>query len=145
MRKPFLPWALFGVVLLTLSGCGFMDDDDDDNALDGGVLATFDVVGEEFKVWVTNSDTIEQILALESGESLANIPSGRILRGAGEDDHNAPWTWHLDPEDIEMAEMTIEVCDAVPSYVEANVDEFVDVVQRYCPWSAALVSVEDFR
>ena len=131
-------------VVLAVAGCGF-GDDDDDNALDGGVLATFDVVGEEFKVWVTNPATIEQILALEAGESQAGIPSGRILNGPGEDDHNAPWTWHLDPEDIEMAEMTIEVCDATPSYVEANVEEFVDVVQRYCPWSAQLVRVEDFR
>ena len=44
-----------------------------------------------------------------------------------------------------MAEFTIEVCDGRPSFVEENVDEFVDNVGRYCPWSAALVQVEDFR
>jgi hypothetical protein len=144
MCKLVLLWTMLATVALALAGCGWTDDDDDD-ALDGGLLATFDVVGEEFKVWVTNPTTIEQILALEAGESSANIPNGRILRGAGEDDYNTPWSWHLDPEDIEMAEMTTEVCDAAPNYVEDNVDEFVDVVQRYCPWSAELVAVEDFR
>jgi len=27
----------------------------------GGVLATFDVVGERFKVWVTNPETVQQL------------------------------------------------------------------------------------
>jgi hypothetical protein len=114
-------------------------------ALEGGVLATFDVTGETFTVWVTNPAAIEQLLALERGDSTANIPNGRLLRGAGESDHNAPWSWHLDPEDIEMAEITIELCDGAPSYVEDNVAEFADNIGRYCPWSAQLVALEDRR
>jgi hypothetical protein len=110
--------------------------------LDGGVLATFDVNGEIFQVWVTNPQTVQQILDLAAGESAANIPNGRILRGPGAADHNLPWSWHLDPEEIEMAEMTMELCDGRPSYVEEQLDEFVDTIGRYCPWSARLVSVE---
>ena len=109
--------------------------------LSGGIVATFDVVGERFRVWVTNPQTIQQIRDLQAGRSTANIPIGRIHRGPGAGDHNAPWSWHLDPEDIGMADMTIEVCDARPSYVEENVDEFVDTVLRYCPWSAVLVGI----
>ena len=110
--------------------------------LSGGVLATFDVNGEAFRVWVTNPRTIQQLLGLASGAGAANIPNGRIQRGPGLADYNLPWSWHLDPEDIEMAEMTAEVCDGTPSYVEAHLDEFVDTVGRYCPWSARLVSVD---
>jgi hypothetical protein len=51
----------------------------------------------------------------------------------------------MDPTDLEMAEATIEVCSGLPSFVEANVDEWVDVVGQYCPWSAVLEGVEDFR
>lgn len=109
--------------------------------LSGGIIATFDVVGERFRVQVTNPQTIQQIRDLQAGRSTANIPIGRIHRGPGAGDHNAPWSWHLDPEDISMADITIEVCDARPSYVEENVDEFVDNVLRYCPWSAVLVDV----
>jgi hypothetical protein len=114
-------------------------------ALQGGVLATFDVSGEPFKVWVTNPATIEQLLALERGESAANIPNGRILPGPGLADHNAPWNWHLDPDDIEMAEATIELCDGAPNYVEANLAEFTGSVLRYCPWAAQLVALQDLR
>jgi hypothetical protein len=115
------------------------------NQLQGGILATFELNDQTFKVWVTNPQTIQQLLDLQAGTSDAKIPNGKIVRGPGQADYNAPWTWHLDPQEIEMAEFTTEVCDAEPSYVEENVAEFVDVVGRYCPWSANLVSIEDFR
>ena len=115
------------------------------NPLAGGVLATFDVQGQRFHVWVTNAQTIQQILDLQVGKSEANIPNGRILRGRGQGEHNAPWSWHLDPQDIAMAELTIELCDGEPAFVEQNLAEYVDIVERYCPWSAKLVGIEDHR
>lgn len=115
------------------------------NPLKGGVLVEFELNDQTFHVWVTNPQTIQQLLDLRDGKSDAKIPSGKILNGAGEANYNAPWTWHLDPQDIEMAEFTIEVCDAEPKYVEEHVQEFVDVVKRYCPWSANFVSLQDFR
>jgi hypothetical protein len=136
-------------VLLTLSivtfaamACG---GDDDETGLSGGVLATFEVTGQQFKVWVTNADAIEQILALRDGTSMANIPNGALREGPGEGNHNRPWNWHLDPEEIAMAEITIEICDGQPSYVEEHLAEFIETVGSYCPWSAELVEVEDLR
>jgi hypothetical protein len=111
--------------------------------LSGGVLATFAVGEEQFKVWVTDEATIQQLRDLESGDSLATIPNGRLVEGAGEADHNAPWTWHLDPADFEMAEFTMEACDGQPSHVEDNLDEFISSVGRYCPWTAQLVDLQD--
>jgi hypothetical protein len=58
--------------------------------LDEGVLATFQVRDEQFRVWVTNPQTIEQIMALQVGDSTANIPNGRILQGPGPGAHNLP-------------------------------------------------------
>ena len=43
-----------------------------------------------------------------------------------------------------MAEVAIELCDGLPSYVEENVDEFVERVRRYCPWAAKLVELQNF-
>jgi hypothetical protein len=119
--------------------------DPDDGELTGGVLATFAVGDEQFKLWTTNETTIEQLFALQAGESQANIPNGPLLLGPGVANHNAPWSWHFDPEQTEMAEVTIELCDGTPSYVEENLDEWMEQVGRYCPWSAELVSLEDFR
>lgn len=113
--------------------------------LEGGVLATFDVLGETFRVWVTNPETIQQLRDLEASESDANIPNGRIHHGPGMADHNEPWSWHLDPEDIEMAELTMELCDGALWFVEEEVDYFVETVERFCPWEARLISLEDYR
>jgi hypothetical protein len=115
------------------------------NPLAGGILATFDVVGDTYKIWITNPATIDQVIALAEGESEANIPNGRIEYGPGQGDHNAPYSWHIDPEEVEMAEFTIELCDAEPSFVEENVEYFVDTVGWYCPWGAELVGYEDYR
>lgn len=134
--------ALANPALATRAGS---DSPDDPEGLDGGVLATFTVSGDVFKVWVTNPATIQQLFDLAEGNSRATIPNGRIQRGPGLSANNEPWSWHLDPQDVQMAEVTIEVCDATPSYVEKNLDYFVGTVGRYCPWSAVLVDLEDLR
>lgn len=115
------------------------------DGLDGGVLATFDVEGEQFRIWVRNEATIAQLLALRDGESSATIPNGPLRAGSGRSDHNAPWSWHLDPDLTSMAELTIEVCSGLPSFVEQNLTEWLGNVRQYCPWSAQLVGLEDFR
>jgi len=111
--------------------------------LSGGVLVTFDVVGERYSIFITNKDTVEQVFTVQRGESKATIPSGRLIKGSVF--YNEPWSWHIDSEDIHMAEFTIELCDGTPSQVEANLDYWVQTVQRFCPWSARIVKIEDFR
>jgi len=114
-------------------------------ALRGGVLATFEVHGEVFRVWVTNSEAIDQLFALRQGQSTGTIPIGRVLHGPGRAAHNAPWRWHLDPDEFGLAEFTIELCDARPSFVQENVNYFVKTVRTYCPWGAVLFDLQDFR
>lgn len=137
-----IPLAL--LALLAVVSC---DDDPagPETELPGGVLATFEVSGETFRVWATSQEGVDQLLALETGESQAGIPNGPLVQGAGEDDHNAPWSWHLDPQAVRMAEVTTEVCDGRPSMVEEDLEYWLDTVGRFCPWNAELVELEDFR
>jgi RTX calcium-binding nonapeptide repeat (4 copies) len=114
-------------------------------ALRGGALATFDVVGERFRAWITKPSTIWELRQLAAGDSAANIPSGTLKRSPGRAASNTPYSWHLDPSDTAMGEMAIEVCDATPSYVERHRDEFVDIVRAYCPWGARLVELRNYR
>lgn len=113
--------------------------------LEGGVVATFEAVSDTFKVFVKNPVAIQRLLQLRDGANLGQIPNGRILRGPGAGNHNAPHAWHLDPDDVEIVDVAIEVCDGAPSYVDANVAEYVDVIGRYCPWGARLVRLDDYR
>lgn len=113
--------------------------------LRGGVLLTFRVVGEPFKVWITNPTTIDRALALQQGSSRASIPIGPLQRDAGRGAHNAPYAWHLDPETTQLVDAAIEVCDGTPTLVERNLDYFVNVVRAYCPWAAQLIRFDDYR
>lgn len=62
------------------------------------------------------------------------IINGPIKYGNG--GHNLQWHWHFIPSQFNLADRTIEVCDATPAFVEENVEYFVGNVKRYCPWHA---------
>jgi hypothetical protein len=129
------------ICLLTfpmLFACGSSEE-----SLSGGILVTFDVNGETYKIFITNEDTIEDVLAVHRGESTATIPSGKLIKGSVW--YNKPWSWHIDSEDIHMAEVTIELCDGTPSFVEEELDYWVETVKRFCPWNAKIVQIADFR
>jgi len=129
------------------AGCGDSPTDPSDPSpgLRGGVLATFDVSGETFRVWFTDPGAIRAVLLVRDGESRATIPIGPLRRGSGPGAHNAPWSWHLDPANVRMAEVAIELCDGRPSYLQAHLNEFITTVEQYCPWGARLVIVDDRR
>jgi len=104
----------------------------------GPVVATFDVVDEEYRILITDPNDIAIVLQLLAGDPLApRIPNGLVVRG---DDGgvNSGYSWHIDPESLEFADLTIEICDGRPSDVEAGSISG----DRFCPWEAEVVSVD---
>jgi hypothetical protein len=142
--RTFLIWSIAGAIVLGACSDG-PNGPSPNEPLRGGVVATFAVDDEQFRVWIRNAQAIQQVLALQRGTAAAAIPNGVLRSGAGQGSHNAPYSWHLDPEEIEMPGLTIELCDGAPSFIEANRDQFIREVGRYCPWGARLVSVTDYR
>ena len=106
-----------------------------------GVYATFRVVNDVFYASITNPSGIDQAIALWRGQSQAKIPTGQLECGNGT--HNCGYTWRMNPASIAFAEITIEVCDATPSYVQNNCASFPN--GQYCPWSAELTALRDCR
>jgi hypothetical protein len=99
-------------------------------------VATFRVVDETYKIELATPELVQHARDLLAGEEVASIPNGKVVR----DDPgvNAPWSWHIDPATLEFADMTIEVCDGLPSYVEDG----TVTSDQYCPWSAEIVSID---
>ena len=56
----------------------------------------------------------------------------------GETGVNEGFTWSIDPDDFEFADVTIEVCDGIPSDVEKG----LVTSDRYCPWSAVVADIQ---
>jgi hypothetical protein len=144
---------IFFALLLIAAGCApaftFKDKTEEQqttaSSLKSGVLATFKTDGEYFSVWVTNLETIKRLYELDSNPKLQLIPSGPILAGAGEKDHNLPYHWHLDPELTHLVAASQGTCSATPSIVEETIDMFLQYIGNYCPSGAVLIRLLDYR
>ena len=99
-------------------------------------VATFRVVDETYKIELTTPELQQHAQELLDGVNVASIPNGVVVRDSP--GVNAPWSWHIDPATLEFADNTTEVCDGLPSYVEDG----TVTSDRYCPWSAEIVSID---
>ncbi len=100
------------------------------------IVVTFEVAGDErYRILLTHPDDIAIAHQLLAGEDAPGIPNGLVVRTTGV---NTGYSWSIDPDDIEFADTTIEVCDGIPSDVEAG----VVTSERYCPWSALVVAID---
>ncbi|HJS72984.1 MAG TPA: hypothetical protein VJ921_01765 [Vicinamibacteria bacterium] len=91
-----------------------------------------DVESERFVARVRDPETMTRFRDALAGRA-SGFPAGPLLSGDG--GFNAPWSWHIDPDEIRLVEAAIEVCDGTPSYVEAHLSDF----PTYCPWGARVV------
>jgi len=99
-------------------------------------VATFEVVDQTYKIELVTPELVEHAQQLLDGEDVASIPNGLIVRD--DPSVNAPWSWHIDPNSLEFADQTTEVCDGLPEYVEDG----TLTSPYYCPWSAKIVSID---
>jgi hypothetical protein len=124
---------LFVTFVLALSCALAACDEKSPTSPGAAAVVTFRVARETFRVRLT---TAEQIAAAEAARAggPARIPVGRIRAGA---DVNVGWSWHL--ENVGFAEATIEICDGLPSHVEAAGVSYAN--GQYCPWGAEITDI----
>ena len=121
---------LLCLLLLFLPACGSSSEE--------GVVVTFLVAGsEQYKIQITDPANIEVARNLLDRNEDPKIPNGLVIR----DDPgvNEGYSWHIDPESFEFADMTTEVCDGLPSDVENG----IITSEYYCPWAAEVVAIEE--
>ncbi len=73
---------------------------------------------------------------LDAGGHLIAIAGRHLVRGSA--DVNTGYSWHIDPADVEFADLTIKICDGLPSDVEK--DQISG--DRYCPWAAKVIKID---
>ena len=95
------------------------------------------VVAETFGVAVADPVQVDSFAARLVSGLEGNI-TGELRAGDG--GVNTPWSWHLDPATVEAVQATVEVCDGRPSFIEDDIDYWLETVGRYCPWGAKVVA-----
>jgi len=135
-RKYLLP-AISAFILF--AGCG---QDPVRDPLTSGVLATFRVGDDIFKVWITDEDALADVIAWWGGNMSKTIPDGKLNLGPGTVGYNQPWAWHLDQDDIVIRETAPDTCNGTPTEVNESLGEWLDDPGRYCPHDAELILLE---
>ena len=120
--------ALLAPTILAACGAGASNDPN------APVIVTFEVVDERYKVLLTQAADIQTARQLLDGADVPSIPNGRIVHETGV---NEGYSWSIDPDDIEFADVTVEECDGLPSDVETGVTG-----DRYCPWAATVIGID---
>ncbi|MGQ0815491.1 MAG: BP74-related protein [Gemmatimonadota bacterium] len=93
---------------------------------------------EQFRVRIDNALLATKARRMMTGAENQQIVNGELARGDG--GFNTGFGWHMKPNAISFADVTIELCDGRPSDVQSDIDYWVDTVQRYCPWGGRFVS-----
>lgn len=114
-------------------------DSDDENERYYEFTHESDDINYTLVAKTTNQEVIakaEQELSLPFDERSMHI-NGVIERG--NPGYNSDWSWHFVENRWDLVEISAEVCDGRPSFVEEDLDYWVDQVGRFCPWSARIV------
>lgn len=123
-------------VAILLGGLGC--DSSSDDALPAEATYAIEVAGvETFNIHLDDAAAIQEAERLLDTGASRNV-AGRLMRGDG--GFNAPYGWHLDPATVEFADITIELCDGLPSFIDEDLDYWVDTVGQYCPWGVTVVA-----
>lgn len=101
---------------------------------------------EKIRIAVSSLEAKKDLIALYYGKSNKKIPNGLLIDDRpGKSPYDKKWSFHFAPDTVQFAEVAIELCDARPSYIEANLDQWLSEVKRYCPWSLQLVSIDKVK
>ena len=103
----------------------------------GGSWITFSIGNEMLTVWSTNSKfNTEAFLAAAKG-TLVTPVFNDLIEGT---DCDGQWTWHVDPENVELASSSPE-CEGLPSAIEADKQHWLGQIDRYCPRDVLISAV----
>lgn len=103
-----------------------------------GVIVTFREADlERYKIRLTDPTDIEVARKLLDRNEAPRIPNVVVIRGNS--DVNVGYSWHIDPDTVEFADVTTEVCDGLPSDVEKG----LITSNRYGPWSAEVIAIDE--
>lgn len=134
--------SLTAILLLSfLMACS--TDNDDDNARYYEFTHQSDDINYTIVAKTSSEEVIakvEQELSLPFDERSMHI-NGPIERG--NPGYNSDWSWHFTENRWDLVEISIEVCDGRPSFVEEDLDYWTDTVKRFCPWGARVMEEVD--
>lgn len=118
--------------------------------LTGGVLVTVYTQGEEWRWWVTSPVTASLLEQAWNGTYTGSFHA-RLRGGSGASGHNAPWSWHADPDEnggdlVFFQPPPPGSSPYTPSECENQLEHWLSKDTLYVPhWPVQLLTFDDRR
>ena len=110
-----------------------------------GVLLTVESSGEIWHWWVTNPLTAQQFQEIWLGTRPYFSIGGVLRAGPGAGNHNAPWSWHVDPFENGVDVVTVPESPHTPSECESQLAFWLATGVTFIPAQAKIVDFDDRR
>jgi hypothetical protein len=107
-----------------------------------------------FRFGMSNTSLEDFLARTDDSQVIANARSQLALPEAKRRQHitglihrakpgeNLGWSWQHNDSAWSFSQISIEVCDARPSYIEEHLDEWLKSPNRFCPWACYVKSEE---
>jgi len=92
---------------------------------------------QEFNLEINDPDTRKLADRYFESQEHINVYGPLI---AGDGGFNTDYSWHIDPDQVGFSDVNRELCDAEPSFVEEELEYWLDTVGEYCPWNIQVVA-----
>jgi len=127
LYKTFYIKRLILLFFFIICGCEDNITDSDDRMI---------IPDDSYRYFRVTYPTIENELSKPWGQRFKHI-NGTIVRGNG--DYNYDWSWRFEDNTWTIVEISIELCDGNPFYIEENLDYYINTINgNYCPWSSQI-------
>eukprot|EP00931_Biecheleriopsis_adriatica_P009286 TRINITY_DN110369_c0_g1_i1.p1 TRINITY_DN110369_c0_g1~~TRINITY_DN110369_c0_g1_i1.p1 ORF type:complete len:339 (+),score=36.86 TRINITY_DN110369_c0_g1_i1:141-1157(+) len=115
-----------------------------------GALVTLSISSElddamySTRLWVADDEFIDQAIVLSSDISQRRMVPlfTEVVEGT---DCDVQWSWHVNPSGAFWVDLSTEVCDATPQYIEDHKEDWIRSPGAWCPWGIKFVNVTDNR
>jgi hypothetical protein len=120
-------------LVLVLAGC----EESATTPPNSAVFVVEVVEGETFRILLQDEDRISEARErLASAEAM--VVHGELARGTG--GFNTEFSGHLKPATVTFVDVAMELCDGRPSYVESELEYYLESVKFYCPWGVTIIA-----
>lgn len=149
--------AIFCCALITICSCGSSGSQDAIKEAENEYFASDKLASDPIVFEFIHEPASEMFFASTSDSRVIEAVRAELLVPADQrslhingpitpanSDRNAPWLWEFVDSAWTMAEVSMELCDGTPSYVDENLEKWMEEVGSYCPWSSRVLREVSF-
>lgn len=111
-------------------------------------LVTVQTAGpEQFIVRVVDQGLLDEMIDICMGVAPPRFVGVGLVTGNAGHNHDplngTIWSWHGGEGAVGLGNVCAEIYDGVPSFVEANLEYWVETVGAFCPWSGQIIAIAE--